>query len=156
MVGFASSAFAQANVDDLIEALREDPENAAALVEAAVENAPDQAGSIVNQALAAFPELAEEIVAGAIKGLGDPDEEDLASFLSSIVNAHPGLAADIVAGAVQAAPQLENVIFTSVRDSLRKRGFRLVGETDASPVPGSDANNDYFQPELRVISPSRN
>lgn len=149
----ASNLIAQTD-QDLIQAIRESPEDTAALVEAAVSAAPDKISAIVHPLLATFPELAAEIMFGAIAGLPEPiSEEVLSTFIEQAVIFRPGLASDITVGARRATtPPLQPLITAAVRSGLQV----AIGEGDLGVIGRTSASSGA---EIRVnttllISPS--
>lgn len=162
-VSLTSLIFAQdnttINLNELVAAIEETPENTASLVEEAVRNSANQASEITERLLATFPDLAEEIVYGAIAGMPEPlSEEDLEQYLLQIVQFRPALAPDIVIGARRATtPAMEPVITATVRLALQhiiaQQGLGVLGRTNRSSVPG----DDFYDPTIhQVISPSQN
>lgn len=161
-VSLTSFVFAQANainLNELVAAIEETPEDTASLVEEAVRNSPEQAYEITERLLATFPDLAEEIIYGAIAGMPEPlSEEDIEQYLLQTVSFRPALAPDIVIGARRATtPAMEPVITSTVRLALQQiisqDGLGVLGRTSRSSVPGED---NYDPTIHQIISPSQN
>lgn len=161
-VSLTPFAFAQENdqvdLDQLVAAIEENPEETASLVEEAVRSSFGQLIEITERLLATRPDLAEEIVFGAIAGMPEPlSEEDLEQFLRHAVHYRPALAPEIVIGARRATtPAMEPVITSTVQLALRQiitnQGLGVIGRTSQSAIPDDD-----FDPTLhQVISPSQN
>jgi outer membrane murein-binding lipoprotein Lpp len=158
-VGFTSLAFGQGNrinLDELAQAVRANPGEAAALVEEAVRNSPEQITAITDRLMASFPGLTEEIVFGAIAGMPTPLSEDaLTRFLNHVVAYRPGATPEIVSGARRAtSPAMAPVITAAVRNALQlaigENGLGVIGRTSESSVASAS-----FNPSLRIISPAQ-
>lgn len=155
---FASLGFAQengVNLDELVAAVRENPEAVAELVEEAVSASPGQILDITDRLMATFPELTEEIIFGALAGLPQPlEEEDVRQLLMHATLYRPGLAPDIVRGARRATtPAMEPIIGSAVSIALEtaisERGLGVIGRTDQS-----SESQESYNPNIRIISPS--
>jgi hypothetical protein len=137
-------------LDDLLLAIREDPENTAVMVEAVVAEYPDQAAPLVNRLLATFPDLAEEIVFGAVNGLPAPQaEEAVFGLVTQAVRYRPALAGAIVSGALRAVPDMEGTIIAAARAGLRE-GPGVIGRTGSPNGP----ENLYDETLRLTVSPS--
>jgi hypothetical protein len=152
LMAFATSVFAQVNLDELAAAISEDLENAEELVEAAVSENPAQVTQILAQLLVQFPALAEAITAGAISGM--PEETSSAEIVNLVgfaVSVSPALASSILAGARGAAAG--NVALISQMESAGRsalRGLRAIPGAVRGGPPAGGVN------ETVRISPSRN
>ncbi len=160
-VSFTSLAMGQnnrVNLDELSQAVRENPENTASFVGEAVSLSLGQITAITaitDRLMARFPDLTEEIVFGAIAGMPTPlSEDDLTQLLTHAVLFRPALAPEIVVGARRATtPAMEPVITAAVRNALQRAigagGLGVIGRTTAASTPAASYN-----PTLRIISPS--
>lgn len=150
LLGAATVVSAQVNLDDLSEAVGEDTENAAALVEQAVTEDPEQTNAIVARLLAEYPALAEQILLGAVTGMGDTaTQAEVVAVVVAAVQFRPGLAPEILAGARRApiSPEVSQGINVAATNVLRNLGAFSGGGQ-------STGQNPVFDETLR-ISPSR-
>ncbi len=158
-LGAAAAVFGQQNavdLDALVAAVAENPENVASLVEEAVSSAPGQITEITDRLMAEFPELTEGIIFGAIAGMPEVTEEAVERLLIHAVNFRPALAPEIVLGARNATtPAMESTITNAVTLALqqvvRDGNLGPIGRTSQPSTAGSD-----YDPDSKVISPSAN
>lgn len=151
-----TSATAAVDIEELVAAVGENPDNCAALVEQAVRSSPEQLHDIVEALLAAYPELTEEIIFGAVAGMPTPLRDEVVSnIVERAILYRPALATDIAMGARRATTGMnENINKAAVR-ALRVASVRgprrglAPGQATAHAIPG------IFLDGSILVSPAR-